>query len=66
MTREQIVDGLALLAAQLADHGADMPPGWHPHEWSYLLGIAGGEILRLRDRLASVGLAPSPLPERPS
>jgi hypothetical protein len=65
VTREQIVDGLAILAAALPDYSADMPAGWHPHEWSYVLGIAGGELLRLRDRLAADVLIRVPEQQRP-
>ena len=50
MTRDQITEGLTVLAMQLAND-ADVPDGWEPEEWAYVKGIASGEILRLRDRL---------------
>lgn len=52
MTRDQIALGLSLLAMQLAND-AEVPPGWTPHEWAYVKGVAAGEMLRLRDRLVA-------------
>lgn len=57
MTREQIAQGLEMLAMQLANDAPEvqrLPHGWRPEEWAYVKGVASGEILRLRDRLVGV------------
>lgn len=59
MTREQIAEGLSVLALQLAND-VHLPGGWTPHEWAYLKGLASGELLRLRDRLVTVERGTSP------
>lgn len=58
MTLQQIAVGLSLLLSELANSSDQAPPGFAPHEWAYIKGVASGEILRLRDRLAqTAGLA---------
>ncbi len=52
MTRDQIAAGLSLLVLHLANDQDFVPPGWTPHEWAYLKGLASGRILELRDRLS--------------
>lgn len=55
MTRQRIIDGLDLLIMGLANPGTllDPPDGWDEREWAYVKGIASGELVRLRDRLAA-------------
>lgn len=55
MTRQRIIDGLDLLIMGLANPGTllDPPDGWEPHEWAYVKGIASGELVRLRERIAA-------------
>lgn len=49
MTRARIAEGLNLLVLMLANAVPVMetPPGWEPHEWAYVKGLASSEVLRL-------------------
>jgi hypothetical protein len=53
MIRQEIVDGLSTLIARLVNELPAQPP-FEEHEWMYVKGIASGELLRLRDRLAQI------------
>lgn len=56
MTRERIADGLDLIVMVLANAGFIRDPaGWTPEEWTYVKGLASGELLRLRDRIVPRG-----------
>lgn len=58
MTRARIADGLETLALQLASPRAGdngVPPGWEPHEWDHIKGLAAGAIWTWRARLVVVG-----------
>jgi len=52
MTRQQIADGLEVIALRLAKAEAETPAGFASHEWAYVKGIAAGAIMRVRDDLA--------------
>jgi hypothetical protein len=60
LTRDRIIEGLELLALQLANGDTVAPPEghingvpvWTPHEWAYIKGIASSAILNLRAHLA--------------
>ncbi len=55
MTRQRIAEGLELLALALPEgHGTPVPPGWEPHEWIYVKGLAFGAIMRVRCELAAL------------
>lgn len=53
MNLAKILAGLQELILRLGNNvEITVPPdGWQPHEWSYVKGIACGQILRLCDRL---------------
>ena len=55
MTRERIADGLEILCLQLANGDTSLPPGWEPHEWAYLKGLASGAIWPVVTRLRPAG-----------
>jgi hypothetical protein len=55
MTRERIADGLEILFLQLANGDSALPPGWQPHEWQYIKGLASGAIWNIRARFVVAG-----------
>lgn len=57
MTRERIADGLEILCLQLANGDTSIPPGWQPHEWAYVKGLASGAIINVYLRLQTAGKA---------
>jgi hypothetical protein len=57
MTRDRLADGLEILCLQLANGETAIPPGWDPHEWATLKGIALNAIWTIRTRFLTVGQA---------
>ena len=53
MTRERIADGLEILCLQLANGDTSVPPGWEPHEWAYVKGLASASVIQLQLRLTA-------------